>query len=84
MIAKKIKREEIEDGDIIYAQLESSNEFVGDDFLLTGTDVIFIIDDASMAYEGVFLVNGGHEICIEDEEDVYKLGHYSELLKSIN
>ena len=80
---QKINYEEIEDGDIIYVinVLESGNEhLIGDNVVLTGEDQIFIIDDSGLAPNEPFLINGGHELYLDGNSEIYKIGHYSKLV----
>ena len=87
MKLKEIKRNKIIDGDIIYLKLNKdlNQHYLGNemDVNLSGEDVILIIDDASERHDGKFYVNGGHDVIITKDDTVYKMGHYSKLLKLI-
>ena len=84
MVAVEIELDKIKDGDIIYFDLGNglNNDLIGIDSAITGTDVLMIVDDSSLFYEGSFLVNGGHEVFFDEKQRIYKIGHYSELLKN--
>ncbi len=83
MKGRFIKAIEIEDGDIFYTQLSYSmdnDHLIGDDFLLTGTDVILIADDT---WDNPMLVNGGHLFWYDEDTVVFKIGHYSNIVKKM-
>jgi hypothetical protein len=85
MKAELIKVQDIQDGDIIWFDVSDSDSNYDEiEALTTGYDIIKIIDDASMAYEGCFLVNGGQTVNIDLKAIVYKIGHYSELISQID
>lgn len=85
MKLEEISRDEIKDGDIIYIDVDNdvNNQLLGCDSFITDSDVIFIIDDCSMSFEGSFLTNGGHDLQILKTDVIYKIGHYSELIKQL-
>jgi hypothetical protein len=76
----------LESGDIFYCTPDSElNEF-GVDFVLTGTDQIFITDDYYDEDEDgnyAILVNGGWNIWFRPDEKVVLLAHYSDLIRVI-
>lgn len=86
MKLQKIEITELSDGDIIYIDLNNglNNDLIGSDYLVTGTDVVFIVDCASMSYDNHLVVNGGHHIILEENQTIFKIGHYSELIKQLN
>lgn len=85
-IKKVIKAKELQDGDIFYCFLDGdSNECMGGaiDVLTSGNDMIHIADDCGERFDGVIYVNGGIELRIQPEAEVFILGHYSEILKEL-
>lgn len=86
MESKIISIGEIKDGDIIYVDIDNNlnNEIMGYNTDVTGTDVIYIIDDTGMSHDGILLVNGGDEVRLTKDSVIYKIGHYSDLIKQLN
>lgn len=78
---------DLEIGDIFYIKeysIENPN-LHGAHSDLSGIDDIFIIDDFDKFYTHITVyTNGGREIDLDYDNEVYRLGHYSELLKNIN
>lgn len=86
MKSKLIKASEVTDGDILYVgneYMECYNpELLGHDESITGSDIIIIVDD--IGGDDFWLINGGHEFYVADENaHFYKLGHYSKLIKKL-
>ena len=86
---KRIKIKELTDGDVFHIyfnedEIEENPQLFGNeiDSILSGHDSIFIVDNSSLCFEGVVNLNGGHTLIVSDSKDVFKLGHYSDLLKS--
>lgn len=81
-----IDARQLVDGDIFYCTPDFKlNEF-GPEYVLTGTDQIFIRDDYhDEDDEGnhSILVNGGHIVWFKEGEKVVRLGHYSNLIRII-
>ena len=79
-----IDARKLDDGDIFYCTPDfEMNEF-GPQYLITGTDQIFIRDDYfDEDEEGnhSVVVNGGHIIWFKKDEKIVKLGHYSNLVR---
>ena len=77
---------DLESGDIFYCTpCYELNEF-GEDFALTGTDQIFIMDDYYEEDDDdnyAVLVNGGWRIWFKPGEKVVRLGHYRNLIRII-
>lgn len=87
-IKKQVK--ELKDGDVVYIRFDNdrkhydNHEFFGIHYDLSGTDQIFIIDDAADVFANeVLFVNGGHELYLKPDDFVYYLFHYSELLNKL-
>jgi hypothetical protein len=81
---KKIKN--LKDGDIFYYDVNMLNEYIDGqgeiDILLSGSDVIDIVDDCSESYDGTILCNGGKWLNFESAEmQVVVIGHYGEIEK---
>lgn len=81
---KKIKN--LKDGDIFYYDLNMLNEniYEGDeiDILISGSDVIDIVDDCSESWVGTIFCNGGKMLNFESAEmQVVVIGHYGEIVK---
>lgn len=78
--------EKLQAGDIFYCTpCYELNEF-GEDWALTGTDQIFIMDDYYDEDEDdnyAVLVNGGWHVWFRPDEKVVRLGRYSELVRII-
>lgn len=70
------------DGDIFVCDINNglNEDLIGDDHQITGTDCIFVRDDAG-SDENSVLVNGGHEVHFLSDDKVIVIGHYSELAK---
>ena len=86
IIERKAKAKELKDGDIFYFEPNSEiNEWLSDKIgqMITGIDMIFIADDCGSISDGRILINGGFELWIYEEDDVYILGHYSRILKQL-
>ena len=77
---------ELKSGDIFYCTpCYELNEF-GEDFALTGTDQIFIMDDYYEEDDDdnyAILVNGGWHIWFKPGEKVMRLGKYRKLIRII-
>ena len=86
---KKIKAEDVEDGDILYIpehiMAKHNEDLIGIDSFLTGADIIIIVDDTGVGINNdcVWLVNGGEMFYCHKNDILYKLGHYSEFNKII-
>ena len=82
-----IPANELQDGDIFYCTPDFDlNEF-GPEYLIMGTDQIFIRDDFNEEDdEGNYsiLVNGGWTIWFVPDAKVVRLAHYSDLLRVID
>ncbi|MDV4025581.1 hypothetical protein CMT52_14695 [Elizabethkingia anophelis] len=85
-INKKVKAKELSDGDIFFfsPSVENNIYWIGENVDLTGEDMIFITDDASGIHEHSILVNGGFDLTINPEDEVYLIDHLSNLLNAIN
>ena len=82
-----VKASDLKDGDVFYCTPSPKYNEYGPNFLVTGTDQIFIKDDDFGTHEdGVHsvVVNGGHIIWFEPEDQVIVLTHYSELLRVLD
>lgn len=84
---KKVKAKKLNDGDIIYLDLQflsyDNEHLIGVDADLSGSDVIFIVDDVCDVRNGFLHVNGGHNLYIGKNDKVIIIGHFSKLLKDI-
>jgi len=85
MKLQEIKLNDIKDGDIIYAYIDPElNDFIGDDYLLTDTDMFLIVDDASaLSTNNEILTNGGFLVSLRPDLPVFKIGTYASLLREI-
>ncbi|MDV4026357.1 hypothetical protein CMT52_18675 [Elizabethkingia anophelis] len=84
-INKKVKAKELSDGDIFYFSPSVDNNiyWIGENVDLTGEDMIFIVDDTGDISEHSILVNGGFDLNIHPEDEVYLIDHLSNLLDAI-
>ncbi len=78
---------ELKNGDIFYCTPDFDlNEF-GENYLITGTDQIFIKDDDEddEDEDGNFgvLVNGGGSVWFTEDDKVIRLAHYRDLVRII-
>ena len=86
----KIKKGEfLESGDIVYIsnqQMSLNQDLIGDDSDLSGEDIIVIIDDFGDGTDThtFYLINGGFEILIDNNDYYYVIGHYSSIVKHCN
>jgi hypothetical protein len=81
---KVINASELQDGDVFYCTPNPEINDFGPNFIITGTDQIFIRDDHYDNLEDgthAVVVNGGYIIWFRPEENVIVLTHYSELLR---
>ena len=86
---KKIKAEDVNDGDILYIPHHIignyNQDLLGLNDDITGLDIIIIVDDIGCDIDDDFdddcewLINGGQMFHCEKNDILYKLGHYSEL-----
>ena len=74
---KKVKY--LKDGDVFWftPDPELNPELMGDDWVLTGLDQVFIRDDYN---HETMLVNGGFELCINPNEMVLVITTYREMM----
>lgn len=88
MVKKKIKVEELKDGDIFYLDkipsFDMNEDQLGDDWKQTGEDVILIVDSLEPLedYIGVY-TNGGYFFELDRGTEVYVLGTYTALVADV-
>lgn len=85
---KKIKAEDVEDGDILYIphhiMCKHNDELLGFDCLETGADVIIIVDNTDVIDNYCeWFINGGQMFHCKKNDILYKLGHYADFSKII-
>ncbi len=84
---KVINASKLEDGDVFYCTPNPEMNVFGPNFMITGTDQIFIRDDHYDNLEDgthAVVVNGGYIIWFKPDEHVVVLTHYSELLRILD
>tara|TARA_R110000824_G_scaffold6935_7_gene31802 strand:+ start:479 stop:784 length:306 start_codon:yes stop_codon:yes gene_type:complete len=82
MTGELIKASKLNDGDIFYLSIASTNNehWIGEDHDLTGADMILIADDCSELHNNMIMVNGGFNVYVEPKQKVIRIAHYSELI----
>lgn len=86
MIKKKIKVSELKVGDIIYViDFDEEDDYqFGEHVMMSGEDMILIIDDIEEGEEiNTIYTNGGFTFTLDNDYEVYVLGHYSELIEEV-
>lgn len=80
------KAKDIDAGDIFFVDLEATGNkhLIGSliDSLLTGNYCCFVADDKMADNE--ILVNGGNSVFLKKNEKLLVIGHYSEVVESVN
>ncbi|CAA7195426.1 hypothetical protein CHRY9293_01625 [Chryseobacterium potabilaquae] len=74
---KKIKAQYLNDGDDL-------NDWIREDVVLTGRDMIFIADNCSAILDWLVIVNGGLDLTINPDDYVYLIVHFSHILESFH